>query len=74
MVDATPEIKMRLLRHTSLKTTTTYLRRVDERMEQAVERLGMSEKVNTLTFVRQSCSPMAAKNAPKTPTKRHLDN
>lgn len=39
VVRAEPEIKMRLLRHKSLATTTRYLRQVDERMKDAVQGL-----------------------------------
>ena len=40
VVRAEPEIKMRLLRHKSLATTTRYLRQVDQRMREAVQDLG----------------------------------
>lgn len=40
VVEASPEVKMRLLRHKSLTTTTRYLRQVDRRMAEAVKGLG----------------------------------
>ena len=46
VVDAPPETKMRLLRHTNLATTTRYLRRVESRLQDAVRNLGATFDAN----------------------------
>ncbi len=53
VVDAPPETKMRLLRHTNLATTTRYLRRVESRLQDAVRNLGTTFDTNSDTILQQ---------------------